>query len=59
MNTFNIIVGCATIVGVVIALISLLKNSTEQKSNNSSQNITNATISNSNIHQVGRDNKEG
>lgn len=60
MDIFNIIAGTASIISLIISIVSLVKvNDIQRNINESKQNIENTTIDhNSKVVQVGRDYKK-
>lgn len=60
MGIFNIIAGTASIISLIISIVSLVKvNDIQRNINESKQNIENSTIDhNSKVVQVGRDYKK-
>lgn len=55
MDIFNIIAGTASIISLILSVISLVKVNDVQKIIKSKQSIDNSTISNSTVSQVAGD----
>lgn len=56
MDIFNIVAGTASIISLIISIISLVKvNDIQKNINKSKQSIENTEMNDSNVLQVGRD----